>query len=287
MPGAGSDAARAAFPRGLLQPPDTLRFGADALLLAAFAAQGIETRNASAKRCGKRSLFCAELGTGCGAAILGLGLSLDSVRGCGIDVDAALTGAASRNARNLGLDGRLTFRTTDIADRDAMSDIAGRCDCVIANPPYCFANEGRPSPRVSREKALREDDAPKIFSRAAHFLLKHHSPFFCIFSAKHAPRLINALAASRLGVRRILPVAARQGEAASRVLVEAWRDAADDLRLEAPLVLHPAPFPHPSPPLPRGSEPPGANWTDEALRFCPWLSSPRDKHPAREALPCS
>ncbi|MCR5562698.1 MAG: N-6 DNA methylase [Desulfovibrio sp.] len=244
-------------------------------------------RIAASLRNGKRPFFCAELGTGCGAAILGLALLQSNVCGCGIEIDPALTSAASRNAEHLGLAGRITFLTANIADCGALSDIAGSCSCVIANPPYAFTNEGRPSPHGSREKALREDDAPKLFSRTAHFLLKHHSPFFCIFSANNAARLILALSAARLGVRRILPVAARRGESASRVLVEARRDAADDLRLEAPLVLHPSSFLPPSPSLPRGSEPHGVNWTDEAIRFCPWLCSARDKHSAREAPSCS
>lgn len=64
--------ARALFPRGLHQPEDSYRFGADALLLAAFAAENL----ASLPGAGPRKV--AELGSGCGAALLGLCLSLSS-----------------------------------------------------------------------------------------------------------------------------------------------------------------------------------------------------------------
>lgn len=65
-------AARALFPRGLRQPEDSYRFGADALLLAAFAAESLASLPGTAPRA------VAELGSGCGAALLGLCLRLPS-----------------------------------------------------------------------------------------------------------------------------------------------------------------------------------------------------------------
>lgn len=64
--------ARARFPRGLHQPQDSYRFGADALLLAAFAAESLASLPGTAPR------QVAELGSGCGAALLGLCLRLPS-----------------------------------------------------------------------------------------------------------------------------------------------------------------------------------------------------------------
>ena len=52
--------ARALFPRGLHQSEDSYRFGADALLLAAFAAQNLASLPGAAPR------KVAELGSGCG-----------------------------------------------------------------------------------------------------------------------------------------------------------------------------------------------------------------------------
>lgn len=63
--------ARALFPRGLHQPQDSYRFGADALLLAAFAAESLAGLPGTAPR------TVAELGSGCGAALLGLCLRLN------------------------------------------------------------------------------------------------------------------------------------------------------------------------------------------------------------------
>ena len=56
---------RALFPRGLHQPQDSYRFGADALLLAAFAAESLASLPGTAPR------KVAELGRGCGAAQIG------------------------------------------------------------------------------------------------------------------------------------------------------------------------------------------------------------------------
>lgn len=62
--------ARALFPRGLHQPQDSYRFGADALLLAAFAAESLASLSGTVPR------KVAERGSGCGAALLGLCLRL-------------------------------------------------------------------------------------------------------------------------------------------------------------------------------------------------------------------
>lgn len=73
--------ARQLFPRGLDQPEGSLRFGADALLLAAFAARHVENLNASRQA----HLTAAELGCGCGAALLGLSLCCVGITGLGLD----------------------------------------------------------------------------------------------------------------------------------------------------------------------------------------------------------
>ena len=73
--------ARQLFPRGLEQPEGSLRFGADALLLAAFAARYVESLNASRQA----HLTAAELGCGCGAALLGLALRCAGITGLGLD----------------------------------------------------------------------------------------------------------------------------------------------------------------------------------------------------------
>ncbi len=258
-------AARAAFPRGLEQPGGALRFGLDALLLAAFAARHCEERRArlSTARPQSLALSVAELGCGCGAALLGLALRCPEARGLGLEREETLLRAARRNARALGLERDLLFRAAELADPLPEQD--GTRDLVLANPPYGLPGQGRASPSAMRERALRDADALDVFCRAAARLLRHHGHFFCIFEARSLPRLCAALEEARLGLRRIIPVRPHRHSPATRLLAEARKDAAPELRLEAPLTLHRQ--------RPDQTARTSPLWTTRALAFCPWLAA--------------
>ncbi len=256
-------AARAAFPRGLEQPAGALRFGLDALLLAAFAARHCEERRARLSKAKPRPLSVAELGCGCGAALLGLALRCSETRGLGLEREPALLEAARRNARALGLEQSLLFQAADLAAPPSQAD--GTRHVVLANPPYGLPGQGRASPLALRERALRDAEALHVFCRAAARLLRHHGHFFCIFEARSLSRLCAALEETHLGLRRIIPVRPHSHSPATRLLAEARKDAAPELRLESPLTLHR----RQSGPTTRSSP----LWTAQALAFCPWLAA--------------
>lgn len=233
-------AARARFPRGLTQAERGPRFGLDALLLAAFAAQHCETA-------ARQQVSAVELGCGCGAALLYLALRVRGLHGLGLDKNARAVDAAIRNATLLGLAEHLQFHCMDITALRHNAPIAtvgentyscGRFDVVLANPPYGLPGQGRPSACALRERAFRQEDATLHFCMAAAALLRRHGHFFCIFDARALPRLLAACAQAHMGLRRIVPVRTYADTPALRVLVEVRKDAADDLRLENPLTLH-------------------------------------------------
>ncbi len=244
--------ARRLFPRGLEQPQGSLRFGADALLLAAYAAHGVEGMNEARRK----QLTAAELGCGCGAALLALALRCETVTGLGLEREAPLVQAATANALRLGLADRLHFAQADLADRAllaALPDLpgvngckAGSLDLVLANPPYGV--EGRPSQSHMRERALRGTQGAHVaenrtqvltvFCRAAAGLLRHQGYFFCIYDALALPHLSSALDASGFGLRGLLPVRTYASRPALRVLVLARKNAAHQCAIEAPLTLH-------------------------------------------------
>lgn len=265
-------AARAAFPRGLEQPAASYRFGADALLLAAWAA-----------RQGGAPQEVAELGCGCGAALFALclhpSLSHRPARLLGLDSEESLCRAARRNAHRLGVEGECSFVCGDLRDKGFLRACGlRRFDAVLANPPFATAGSGRPSSHRLRERAMREnagdhglpegvgDGASLLthFCRAAAALLRHHGRFFCIFPAGDISRLLHALRTAGMGLRAILPVHALAENPAIRLLVEARKQAADDCRLLPPLVLHGSRREH------------GPDWTEQARCFCPWLAAGQD-----------
>lgn len=286
--------ARRLFPRGLEQPDGCLRFGADALLLAAFAARHVEGLNASDKSGPQKprsqmpgpqmakladhqsghqyGLTAAELGCGCGAALLGLALRCASVIGLGLDREAPLVEAARANAAHLGLADRLSFAQADLADTAFAANLPfstgfkpAKLDLVLANPPYGVA--GRPSPSRLRERALRgaqgeesREYVLQVFCRAAASLLRHQGCFFCIYDAPALPQLCTALDSAGLGLRLLLPIRAHAAKPALRILALARKHAAHETTIEAPLSLHA-----------EASAKGGPQWSPQALHFCPWL----------------
>lgn len=276
--------ARQLFPRGLEQPQGSLRFGADALLLAAFAARSLESMNGARRK----ELAAAELGCGCGAALLALVLRCDTVTGLGLEREAPLVQAACANTRHLGLDDRLRFAQADLADTAFMATLpatwgcrTGSLDLVIANPPYGV--EGRSSPSHLRERALRgtqgkEDRAHvlTVFCRAAATLLRHQGYFFCIYDALALPLLSGALDVAGFGLRTLLPVRTHVSRPALRVLVLARKNTAHQCTIEAPLTLHAGKARTDQSgksqvDTAQGTTG-GSRWSAQALRFCPWLA---------------
>ena len=248
----------ARFPRGLVQPEGAYRFGLEALLLAAFAVRTIRHRRRAHAECA-----VAELGSGCGAALLGVALQLPRALCLGLEREAALVAAAQANAEALGLSGRVRFLVADVAAR--LPEAAPQ-DMVLANPPWGLAGSGRRSPSDLREGALRARAAPAgdafpVFCVAAGRLLRHKGLFCCIAPASALTRILAALEGARLGLRRILPLRPHSGESAHRLLLLAQKGALPEPELCSPLTLHRRGA---------GSSP---AWTRAALAFCPWLAA--------------
>ena len=297
--------ARQLFPRGLEQPQGSLRFGADALLLAAYAAHGVEGMNEARRK----QLTAAELGCGCGAALLALALRCGTVTGLGLEREPPLVQAATANALYLGLADRLHFAQADLADRALLAALpalpavlgvnggkAGSLDLVLANPPYGV--EGRPSQSHMRERALRGAQGTQgaqvaenrtqvltVFCRAAAGLLRHQGYFFCIYDALALPLLSSALDAAGFGLRGLLPVRTYASRPALRVLVLARKNAAHQCAIEAPLTLHVGKASGGKQDTAQTKSGQTATaqadtaqattvsprWSAQALRFCPWL----------------
>ncbi len=275
--------ARQLFPRGLEQPEGSLRFGADALLLSAFVARHVESLNAPRQA----HLTAAELGCGCGAALLGLALRCPGITGLGLDRETPLVQAATVNAARLGLTDRLRFAEADLADRKLLSELAGttgvshagKFDLVLANPPYGVA--GRPSPRHMRERALRgapgeenREYVLQLFCRAAAALLRHQGCFCCIYDAPALPQLCAGLNDAGLGLRLLLPVRTHRAKPALRILALARKNTAHETVIETPLTLHTGASTNDNSGTSKvtGGGKRGPRWSTQALRFCPWLA---------------
>lgn len=249
-PPAETAARRARFPRGLAQPAGGFRFGADTLLLAAFAAQALKAPKAGA------ALTGLDLGTGCGAASIGLLLLRPelSLRLTGIDTGPEMIAAAGENACALGLADRFTPLLADALDHRAPAP----CDFALANPPFRVRGTGRACPDENRDRARFEGAGGfAAFAACAGRNLRRGGTLFLVHLAERLPELLAGLAAAGLHTRRLLPVQGRADADARLVLLAAVRGGGTGLALLRPLVLYG----------------PDNALTPEALAFCPPLAA--------------
>jgi tRNA1(Val) A37 N6-methylase TrmN6 len=245
-------AAREYFPRGLLQPPDSFRFSADALLLAAWTAAAYGTP--------AKPLRFLDAGTGCGVVGLALCLLLDTVQGTGFDIDPQLADAATHNAAMLGLGSRFSAVQADAQQVRAHADITPESfDLVVTNPPYRRPDQGRHAATQQRTRALFETAGPlTAFVAASAYALRNKGRFFCIYPAERLPDLLCTLRPAGLEAKSLLPVHSRAEQPARLILLEARKNANSAITIHPPLVLYAG----------SGHR---THLTPEALAFCPFL----------------
>lgn len=270
--------ARAAFPRGLEQPPETFRFALDALLLTSFL------RPPSGAAGLPRLL---DLGCGCGVVALGMLLRWPGLSALGVDNRADLVEAAGRNAARLGLAERFTALWGDVRDPAAWKAAScgeagalaeGSCDLALANPPFFLSGSGREPQSEARRAALFGPPGTlRSFCEAASRFLRPAGRLGIVFPARDQPRLSAALAAAAFAPVRALPVLSRAGQTPRLLLVEAEkkdgpapsRRLSGDPSGNGPPARH-ALAPLLSPPLVLHE---GKGYSRAALAFCPWLET--------------
>ncbi len=203
----------------ILQPARGYRAGADAVMLAA----------ACPARTGQRVL---ELGCGAGTAMLCLGLRVPGLALTGLELQPEYAALARRNAGANGVE-------ADVVQGDLAAMPAGlrgaSFDHVIANPPYFIGGTTAPDP--GRGRARHEDTPLPLWIDAA---LRRLHPGGTLTLIQRADRLAVILLAleGRAGSITILPLVARAGREAGRVIVLARKGGRGPLRLLSPFIIH-------------------------------------------------
>ena len=205
----------------VLQPRLGYRAATDPVLLAA----------AVPVRAGQSVL---ELGCGAGVAALCLLVRVPGVRVAGLERQAGYADLARRNAARNALS--LTVEDGDLA---AMPPAlrAAAFDHVIVNPPYFPPGGGTAARDSGREAALREATPLAAWLDAATRRLIPGGHLTVIHAADRLPDLL-AACDGRLGSLTLLPLAPREGRAATRVILQARKGGRGAFRLLAPFVLH-------------------------------------------------
>lgn len=201
------------------QPARGYRAGADAVMLGA----------ACPARAGQAVL---ELGCGVGVALFCLGRRVPGLALTGLELQADYAALAQRNADENAIPARIL--TGDIAAMPAPLRQQG-FDHVIANPPYFL--QGTRAPDAGRETARHEALPLTFWIDAALRRLRPNGQVTLIQRADRLDAILVALQ-GRAGNVTILPVAARTGRPAGRVIVNATKGAKSPMSLLSPFVMH-------------------------------------------------
>ena len=247
-------ARRDLFPRGLAQPGEGFRFGADTLLLAAYAA-----RHLPAKASAKRTILTGlELGCGCGAASLGLALLRPELplHITGIDTGPEMVDAANQNAATLGFDSSFHALAADVRDYRWLSKRGA--NFVLANPPFRLPGTGRRAATPEKDRARFEGPGGFVaFAHAAARCLRTGGLFFLVHLAERLPDLLRDLQEAGLAPECLQPVQGNAGTQARLVLIQARQGGHCTLTLEPALVLYDQ----------------DATLSHQAATFCPFLTT--------------
>lgn len=215
----------------LAQPEGGHRSGTDAVILA--------------RACGNvGALRALDFGAGAGAVGLGLAHFSPQASVTLVEIDPELVELAARNAAANGIAERVDTILADALapwpDLRAAGLGEGCADLVLTNPPFFEAGSVRTSPDAARARAhvLPQGGLARWLKRAGA-LVAPKGRLVVVHRADALPALLAGMPGS-FGAVTVLPVHARAGEQAMRVLVSARKGSRAPFRMLAALVLHDA-----------------------------------------------
>ena len=205
----------------LIQKPDGLTFGTDALLLAGYISG--------------RYKLGAELGGGSGiiSMLLLTREKLDTA--VAYEVQEEYADLIKRNAEYNSLSERLTSVCIDV--RELPCDEC--CDIVFTNPPYMKSDSGKSN--TSDKKAIaRHEINGDIgdFCKAAKKKLKYGGSFYAVYRPDRLADILLAMRENQLEPKRMTFVHADTKKESSMVLIEAKRGGRGGMMLTPPLIIY-------------------------------------------------
>lgn len=202
----------------LFQPREGYRAGVDPVLLAA-----------SVPAVAGQSVL--DLGCGVGAAVLCLAARVPRLALTGVEVQPDYAALARRNGG-----AALEVILADVTDLPM--DLRQRqFDHVITNPPYFDRAASRAAGHWGREAALGETTPLADWVKVAAKRLKPKGLCHIIHRAERLPDILKALP-NGMGSIEVLPLTARAGRRAERIILRARKNGRGAFKLHAPLVLH-------------------------------------------------
>lgn len=173
-----------------------------------------------------------ELGCGVGTASFCLAARVPGLQQSALELQPAYADLARQNAETTGLP--LAVHEGDLTRMPV--ELRVSFDHVIANPPYFAPKGGTAARDAGREVAQREETPLAEWLLAARRRLHPGGWLTMIHSADRLPDILAGC--TGFGSIAVLPLAARPGRSANRVIVQARKGAQGAFRLLAPLIVH-------------------------------------------------
>ena len=205
----------------LIQKPEGLTFGTDALLLAGYVS-------------GKSS-FGLELGAGSGI-ISFLLLTRGKVNEVtALEVQENYAHLTERNTELNGLSERMKTVNMDLREFGAKESF----DIVYTNPPYMTVGSGLANAFSGKNVARHEVMGDiRDFCRCASASLKFGGKFAVVYRPDRLTDLLSAMAEFKLEAKRMTFVHADTSSESSMVLIEAKKGGKCGVKLTAPLIIY-------------------------------------------------
>ena len=210
----------------LIQKPEGLTYGTDALLLAGYLHAKPTDR-------------AIELGGGSGIiSLLCLAREKFKTADC-IEVQPAYADLIRRNALLNKFEDRLFAREADIRDLARSGEECGKYDVVFSNPPYMPPDSGMGN-RTPEKNAARHECHGGIadFTEAASRLLRYGGRFFCVFRPERLTDLLTACREAKLEPKRLTTVHPYPTAMPSLILLEAASGGKPGMRITRPLFIY-------------------------------------------------
>ncbi|WP_409762930.1 tRNA1(Val) (adenine(37)-N6)-methyltransferase [Aestuariivirga sp.] len=215
----------------ILQPEKGFRAGIDSVFLAA------------AVPCGAGEAVY-EAGIGTGVAALCLLARNPTVHVTGIEVASRYALLCEENAKRNGFADSVRVIRADVRDalrRDLSSmPVPGSFSHAFANPPFFEEGRSTPSPHALKAQAhaFGADDLD-LWMKVLHSMVVLRGTVTLVHRADALGKVLSVMD-ERFGDIRIAPLHAREGTAASRVVVQGVKGSRAPMQLLPGLVLHDA-----------------------------------------------
>ena len=209
----------------LTQPVKGHRSGTDAVLLAAAVPRDFAG-------------LCYDIGSGVGAAGLGVALACPEARVRLVERDPVAARLARDNIAANSLAGRCDVVQCDVVER-RQSPLAADADLVVTNPPFWEAHEVRASPDPDRSAAHVFPPGVTMadWLTASLDLLAAKGTLIVIHAPSAVPESLVTLG-RRLGGLTLMGIHASPSAPAKRILLRGTSGSRAPLSLAAPLFLH-------------------------------------------------